>query len=90
MATKKLTADEVRRLKGKTSWKEVDALTDKEIRRAASTDPDSVLPTEEELKELKPARKRQRKKQDEGGQGERPEGIDRLGEDQVHGRRGDP
>lgn len=65
MATKKLTAEEARRLKGKTDWSRVDALTDEEIEHAASSDPDSVLPTEEDLKEFKPAGKKSRKKRTE-------------------------
>lgn len=66
MATKKFTTEEARRLKGKTDWSRVDALTDEEIERAASTDPDSVPPTGEELKEFKPAGKRPRKKKRTG------------------------
>ena len=62
MAIKKITAEEASKLKGKTNWKEVDVLTDEEIEEAAKSDPDSALPTDEELKQFKPVAKRKEEK----------------------------
>lgn len=56
MAIVKMTLEEALKLKGTTNWDEVNALTDEEIIAAAKSDPDSALPTEEELKEFKPGR----------------------------------
>ena len=53
MTIKKISADEVKKTKGKTEWDKVDNLTDEEIEKATKDDPDSALPTEEELKEFK-------------------------------------
>ena len=53
MTIKKITAEEAKRLKSKTNWEEVDKITDEEIERATKSDPDSSLPTEEELKQFK-------------------------------------
>ena len=39
-------------VRGKTKKSEVDALTDKEINEAALVDPDSVVPTEADLKKF--------------------------------------
>jgi hypothetical protein len=49
---------ELKKLKTKTDYDKVDQLTDEEIEKAARKDPDSALPTEEQLKEFRPARKR--------------------------------
>ena len=57
MAIKKITAEEAKKLKGKTNWKEVDEITDEEINEAAKSDPDSALPTDEELKQFQPTKK---------------------------------
>jgi hypothetical protein len=38
MAIKKITADQVKKLKGKTDWQEIDKLTDEEIEQAAKDD----------------------------------------------------
>lgn len=53
MTIKKITAEEAKRLKGKTNWEEVDNITDEEIEKATKSDPDSSLPTEKELKQFK-------------------------------------
>jgi len=53
MAITKITSEEAKKIKGKTDWKKVDNLTDDEIKKAAKDDPDSALPTDEELKEFK-------------------------------------
>lgn len=55
MAIKKISAEEARQLKGDTDWSEIDRLSDSEIEEAARNDPDSALPTEEELKKFKRA-----------------------------------
>ena len=57
MAIKKISAEEAKKVKGKTDWKEVDTLTDEEIEEAAKSDPDTALPTEEELKQFKKLKK---------------------------------
>ncbi len=49
MAIRKITSKEAKNIKGKTDWEEVDNLTDEEIEEAAKSDPDSALPTDEEL-----------------------------------------
>lgn len=61
MAIKKITAEQVKKLKGKTDWQEIDKLTDEEIEQAAKDDPDSALPTDEELKQFKPVKKNEEK-----------------------------
>jgi len=53
MTIRKITSDEVKSIKGDTDWDEVDNLTDEEIEKAAKSDPDSALPTDEELKGFK-------------------------------------
>ena len=58
MAIKKISAEEVKKQRGKTNWQKVDEITDEEIEEAAKSDPDSALPTEEELKQFKPVKKR--------------------------------
>jgi hypothetical protein len=58
MATKKVSSEEAKKIKGTTNWNEVDKLTDKQIEEAAKEDEDSVLPTDEELKEFKSVRKK--------------------------------
>jgi hypothetical protein len=53
MAIKRISAEDAKKLKGKTDWSEVDSLSDEQIEEAAKNDPDSALPTDEELKEFK-------------------------------------
>jgi fructose-1-phosphate kinase PfkB-like protein len=49
--------DDVKKLKGKTSFKKVSETSDKEIEEQVKRDPDLVLPNEKELEEFKPAKK---------------------------------
>ncbi|MBH0056375.1 hypothetical protein I6F65_05335 [Pseudoalteromonas sp. SWXJZ94C] len=58
MAITKITAEEANKSKGTTNWDDVDALEDSEIEKAASEDPDSALPTDDELDEFKPVKKK--------------------------------
>ena len=58
MTIKKITPEEAKNLKGKTDWEEVDKLTDEEIEEAAKSDPDSALPSDEELKKFKRVNKK--------------------------------
>jgi hypothetical protein len=53
MAVKKVSSTEARQHKGTTDWKTVAELTDEEIEKAAKEDPDSALPTPEQLKQFK-------------------------------------
>ncbi|SBS35237.1 hypothetical protein MSP8886_03319 [Marinomonas spartinae] len=62
MAIKKITAEQAKKLKSKTNWQEVDEITDEEIERAAKDDPDSALPTNEELDEFKPVKNKKEEK----------------------------
>lgn len=62
MAIKKITADEIKKLKGNTHWEAIDEMTDEEIEEAAKNDPDSALPTDEELKQFKPIKKNKNEK----------------------------
>lgn len=50
--------DEIKKMKGRTSHKRVSETTDKDIEEQVKNDPDLVLPTDEELKEFKPAKRR--------------------------------
>lgn len=61
MTIKKISAEEARKQKGKTNWEEVDKITDEEIEEATQSDPDTALPTEEELKQFKPVKKEEDK-----------------------------
>jgi len=58
MAIKRVKLDDVKKLKSRTDYDRVDQMTDEEIERAAREDPDSALPTEEQLSEFHPARNR--------------------------------
>lgn len=53
MTIKRVSAEEAKRIKGTTDWERIDKLTDAEIEEAARNDPDSALPTDEELKQFK-------------------------------------
>lgn len=57
MTIKTISGKDAKKRKGTTDWAEVDKLTDKEIEEAANSDPDSVVPTDDELKDFKPPRK---------------------------------
>ncbi len=61
MAIKKISAENANKQKGKTNWEELDSLTDKEIEEAVKSDPDSALPSEDELKNFKPVSKKEEK-----------------------------
>jgi hypothetical protein len=45
--------DEIKKIKGKTDHVYVKNTSDKEIERQVESDPDSYIPTEEELKKFK-------------------------------------
>lgn len=53
MTIVKISGKEALKIKGSTNWDDVDKLTDEEILDAAKNDPDSALPTDEELKNFK-------------------------------------
>ena len=57
--------EELKKKKGKTNFDKLRKTTDKDIENQVSSDPDSVIPTEEELAEFKPAK--DRGKQDDKG-----------------------
>lgn len=59
MTMRKVTLDQIKSLKGQTKKSDVDALTDKEINEAALSDPDSVVPTEEDLKKFTTPKERE-------------------------------
>ncbi len=61
MAIKKISAEEAKKQKGKTNWEEVDKITEEEVEKAAKSDPDTNLPTDEELKQFKPIKKKEDK-----------------------------
>jgi putative transcriptional regulator len=48
-ATKRVTFDPANPPRGRTDWRRVDALTDKEIERAARSDPDAQPLSDDEL-----------------------------------------
>ena len=50
----RVTLDPNNPSKGKTDWKQVDRLTEEEIRAAGLSDPDAQPVTPEELEEFKP------------------------------------
>jgi hypothetical protein len=58
MAIEKVKSKEAKKIKGTTNWNEVDTLTDKQIEKAAREDEDSALPTDEELQEFRPMKKK--------------------------------
>jgi hypothetical protein len=49
-----VSIDEVKALNGDSDAARIAAMTEEEIIQAALSDPDSALPTEEELKQFKP------------------------------------
>ncbi len=53
MSEKTYTLEEIKKMKSKTDHDKVNKLTDEEIEKAAKEDPDSALPTDEELKKFK-------------------------------------
>ena len=59
MTDKSYTLEEIKKMKSKTDYERLKKMTNEEIEQAAKDDPDSALPTDEELKKFK------RVKQDE-------------------------
>jgi len=53
MNEKTYTEEELKKLKSKTDYERLKNMTDEEIEQAAKDDPDSYLPTDEELKKFK-------------------------------------
>ena len=51
------TKEELKKKKGKTDFDKLRKTTDKDIEEQVKNDPDSVIPTEEELDEFKPIKK---------------------------------
>ena len=58
MTERRIRVSEIRKQIGVTQKEKLDKLTDEEIAAAALDDPDSALPTDEELKGFRPARKK--------------------------------
>ena len=65
MAIKKTKLSELKDRKGKTDFEALENLSDDEIERAARDDPDSALPTEDELDEFRLARDRTHRHEEE-------------------------
>jgi len=61
MTIKKISAEDAKKLQGKTNWNEVDKITDQEIEEAAKNDLDTALPNDEELKQFKPVKSSENK-----------------------------
>ena len=55
------TKKEIKKMKGKTDHVYVQNTSDKEIEKQVENDPDSYIPTEEELKEFKRVHKEEEK-----------------------------
>jgi hypothetical protein len=53
MSEKTYTLEEIKKLKSRTDYKRLKNITEEEIEKAAAEDPDSALPTDEELKKFK-------------------------------------
>jgi len=53
MNDKTYTEDELKKIKSETDYERLKNMTDEEIEQAAKDDPDSALPTDEELKKFK-------------------------------------
>jgi hypothetical protein len=53
MAEKTYTLEEIKKLKSKTDNERIKKITEEEIEKSAKEDPDSALPTDEELKKFK-------------------------------------
>ena len=51
------TKEEIKKMKGKTDHVYVGNTSDKEIEHQVENDPDSYIPTEEELNKFKPVKK---------------------------------
>jgi len=53
MTSKTYTEEEIKKLKDKTDYERLKNMTEEEIERNAESDPDSLTPTEEQLKKFK-------------------------------------
>ena len=53
MTKVRYTAEEAKKIKGKTDWDKVDKMTEEELEQAALSDPDVAPLSEEELKKFK-------------------------------------
>ncbi len=53
MTEKSYTLEELKKLKSRTDLDRLKKMTDEELEKAAKDDPDSALPTDEELKKFK-------------------------------------
>ena len=53
MAIKRYTPEEIEKLKDNSDIERLKKMTDEDINEAAKSDPDSALPTDEELKKFK-------------------------------------
>ena len=49
----RISLKEALKMRGLTDWERLSQLTDEDIRRAVANDPDTVIPTEEELAEFR-------------------------------------
>lgn len=58
MATTRIKQSDLGKVKSKTDVERLKKMTDEEIEEAARQDPDSAVPTDEELEEFRPARRR--------------------------------
>ncbi|MEI8704093.1 hypothetical protein [Pseudoalteromonas sp. B62] len=58
MTIVKVSFEQLKKSKGKTSKSEVEKISESEILESALNDPDSSIPTEEELKEFKKPKER--------------------------------
>lgn len=58
MAIKKIKFEDIKKSKGRTTKKELDKLTDSDIKEAVLSDKDSAMPTKDELKEFGEPKKR--------------------------------
>ncbi|MGI9283651.1 MAG: hypothetical protein ACR2PX_29095 [Endozoicomonas sp.] len=58
MTVKKVKFEDIRKHKGRTTKKELDELSDTDIKEAVLGDKDSAMPTEDELKEFGTPKKR--------------------------------
>ncbi len=53
MNDKTYTEDEIKKIKSQTDYERLKYMTDEDIEQAAKDDPDSALPTDDELKKFK-------------------------------------
>ena len=58
---KRYTLDELEKMKSESDQKKFDETTEKDILEQAIADPDTPILSEDELKEMKPARERKKK-----------------------------